>query len=655
MRIGFWILVFGILLPFGSIAQDLRYPNRPFQPFSVNGAIKLGGGYRYQESTTNQILNIQETPVIYAGFLLNTSSYVLNPGIMIIDLGGEYNPEYRRDDQLVIPDRTESRTLKRLDAGVHLLRSKPINLGITARFSEGFTNRENLTNLKANGSHLGAYMNWENRLAPFRMTYDQGDWEELETETGRQYNTNNKRLQANINRSFSWRDKNEFIYFYRDYQRIDAFGTETRNISNNFNLSNSLQIDSTQTNYIRSLITGTDQIGTDAFRRLFSTQSINLKLFRNLDFLGNYTFSSNKRESQDIKQNYVRTLLKHQLYESLTTSLIYEFNKTTQTYYFERRNKFGIDLRYQKKIPMGGRLLITGEYYKQPLKHESETDFLQILDEEHLLRDGELELLNRPNAITSSVIVKDPTGTIIYQEFFDYVLIEQNVYLEIQRIAGGQIPNNSTILVDYMIKQEGSFQYHLNYLRLHVRLMAFNRIIEVYYTRAQQDYSNQVNTEKVTLNYLTQNIYGLKLEYKFAIVGAEFEKYSSSITPFDLWRYYVQLQGNAKGKLLYSLNANYRDYHMRYNDTYQSYADVMGNLAYSISPAARLSLELGYRKQIGEGIDLDLFTSRLEFNMNYRKLFLRAGVELYSRIYLGENLDYYNVYLKLTRTFDWNK
>jgi len=638
-----------------GLSQNLKYPNKPFQPMSVTGAVELGGGYRYQAGTTSHIYNIEETPVLYGGFLLNTSSYILNPGVMTLDIGGEYNPEIRRDDQLIIPDRTEARTLKRLEGGVTFFRNKPISLRASAKYTEGFTNRENITNIKTNAFNLGGYLNWSNRFVPLKMTYDQGNWEQIETETGRNYTTFNKRLQTTLSKSFSARDKNKFIYFHRDYQRINALSYETRNISDNFNLNNSIYLDNNQKYYLRSLITGTDQTGTDAFRRILVNENLSFDLPKNLDLIGNYTFSNNIRESQSIKQQNVRAMLRHQLYESLTSSLIYEFNRTTQTYYYERRNKFGINLRYEKKIPGSGRLLISGELNKQPLNHQSESLFLQILDEEHLLRDGELELLDKPNVLISSVLVKDPTGTIIFQEYLDYVLIEQNVYVEIQRVAGGQIPNNSAVLVDYTVAQEGSYEYHVNYMRIHASLMVFNRLVEVYYTRAQQDYSNQVNTEDVTLNYLTQNIYGTKLGYKFASLGMEYEDYFSSITPFTLWRYYFQLHGNVKGKFLYSLNGNYRDYHMLYNDTYQTYADVMGNLAYSISPATRLSLEMGYRKQIGEGIDLDLYTSRLECNLNYRKLFLKAGVEVYRRIRLGEHLDYYNVYVKLVRTFDWHK
>jgi len=643
------------LLSIDGNSQSLRYPNKPFQLMFVNGKLELGGGYRYQEENTNKIYNIRKSPVFYGGISVNTSSYIINPDVMVLDLGGEFNPEISRDDQLVIPDRSEARTFKRLNAGVSLLRNKSISLRGNTNYFEGFINRENLTNIKTKSFGFGGSLRWINSYIPVRINYDQR-WSELvETESNRIDSNFHRNLQVNLTGSLSNRDQNEFTYFHKDNRRVDNLLNDTRNISDNFNLSNTVYLNRDQNYLFRSLITGTDQVGSDPYRKIIVFEHISLKFPAHLMLNGNYTYSNNTRESQAIKQQYIRSILKHELFKSLTTSFIFEFNNIKQSSYLERRIKFGINIKYNKKIARSGRILLGGEYYNQPLKRQSETELLQIFDEEHLLKDGELELLNKPHVISNSVLVKDPTGTIVYQEYLDYILIEQNVYLEIQRVPGGQIPMNSVVLIDYIVRQEGSYQYHINYLRFDGRIILFNRLLEMYYSRIQQHYSNLVNTDGVTLNYFTQNIFGLKFEYLFASLGIEYDNYNSTITPFTLWRYSLQLQGNAKGKFGYSLNVNYLDYFMRYNNTYQKYANIMGNLAYPISPSVKLRIELGYRKQIGEGIDLDLLSSRIELNLNYRKLFLRAGLELYKRIYIGEQLDYYNVYVKLVRTFDWNK
>ena len=65
----------------------------------------------------------------------------------------------------------------------------------------------------------------------------------------------------------------------------------------------------------------------------------------------------------------------------------------------------------------------------------------------------------------------------------------------------------------------------------------------------------------------------------------------------------------------------------------------------------KLNLTLGYRKQRGPEIDLDLLTARTEFEMVYRQLYITLGADLYRRTYLNDITDYNGVYLQLSRKF----
>jgi len=87
----------------------------------------------------------------------------------------------------------------------------------------------------------------------------------------------------------------------------------------------------------------------------------------------------------------------------------------------------------------------------------------------------------------------------------------------------------------------------------------------------------------------------------------------------------------------------------------QQYSDLSGNIAYMFTPQTKLSVELGYRKQVGVGIDLDLLSLRTEFTANYRQLDFKAGVELYRRDYLNEKVDFFGAHLTVIRRFDWYK
>jgi hypothetical protein len=145
------------------------------------------------------------------------------------------------------------------------------------------------------------------------------------------------------------------------------------------------------------------------------------------------------------------------------------------------------------------------------------------------------------------------------------------------------------------------------------------------------------------------------MEYKSVNGGVEYDNYASSVIPYKLMRYFLQIQGSFKNKLLYSLNGNYRDYKEIDNETDQKYTDVSGNIAYMFTAVSKLNVELGYRKQIGNAIDLDLLTLRTEFTTTYRQLFFKVGVELYRRTYLNEDVNFNGAYIQIIRNFKWYK
>ena len=182
--------------------------------------------------------------------------------------------------------------------------------------------------------------------------------------------------------------------------------------------------------------------------------------------------------------------------------------------YDEKNVKFGVGFDYTKKIPFG-QLRLSYHYYRHNQENESEEVPRQILNEPHILLDGSPELLDKPYVDISSVVVKDNTGTIIYQENLDYILVERNNFVEVQRVLGGLIPNGGQILVDYVAIQPGSYSYDLNNHDVFLGFILFNRLVEVYYHGRFQDYTNVEQTEFLTLNYFSQNIYGIRIEKRF--------------------------------------------------------------------------------------------------------------------------------------------
>jgi hypothetical protein len=282
---------------------------------------------------------------------------------------------------------------------------------------------------------------------------------------------------------------------------------------------------------------------------------------------------------------------------------------------------------------------------------DSEPEVLQVLMEPHVLTDSEIEYLDKEYIDIESIVVKDATGTIIYQENLDYVLIERNTLIEIQRIPGGQITNGQTIYADYVNTRNESFKYVTSNNTFGANLSFFERLIEVYYRTSKQDYSNIEKSDFVTLNYYTQNVFGMRLTYQMISGGAEYDHYNSEIIPYKLYRYYIRVQGRLYKKFLYTLNGNYRDYKMIQEDVNQKFMDVSARLAYNLNSKSKINVEASYRNQTGREIDLNLFTLRAEYSAIVRQMYFKVGAEMYNRNYLNESVDFMGGYIKVARRF----
>jgi len=546
-------------------------------------------------------------------------------------------------------------TVGKMDATMNFFSQRPLNFSAFFHYNNVYTNRENLSNLRSKTTSFGGNFTWYNKFLPIQASYLQGKWYETELLTGRALTTMQKNAQVRIDKSFSAYDNNQIIYFHNDYTRDDAYISRTQNVSDNISVNNTVYFNKARDYTFISSISGIDQYGSDAFRRYQIDESINLNLPKRFSLYASYNFYNYSRLAQTLNQNSVRAGLHHQLYESLRTGLSLEYNLIRQTFYKEENPRIGIDINYEKKIFLKGKLMLGYVYNWQRQRHTGDPIELQISSEQHTLTDGQITLLGRAYISVNSVVVKDATGTIIYQPNFDYILIPRSNYLEIQRMPGGQIPNKGIVFVDYIAMLPGSYKYDVNFMSATASVSLFNRLVEVYFKWSNQGYSNLDTAEYLTLNYFTQTTYGCRLEYRFASGGAEFENYQSSIIPYRLVRYWLQLQGTLLNRITFSLNGNWRDYDLIAENTRQQFIDVIGNVGYQINPQNNINLELAYRKQVGQQIDLDLLIGRLQFSTVFRQIYLKIGIQLYERDYLHERTNFIGGFFQIVRSFNWHK
>jgi hypothetical protein len=81
---------------------------------SISGEATLNGFYREQERSGVGIYEYQKSSFLAGGAILKTTSSILHPNFLTLDIEAGYMPETSRDNFLVIPDQAQVSTLKKL-------------------------------------------------------------------------------------------------------------------------------------------------------------------------------------------------------------------------------------------------------------------------------------------------------------------------------------------------------------------------------------------------------------------------------------------------------------------------------------------------------------------------------------------------------------
>jgi hypothetical protein len=636
------------------LSSSLSFSQTPANGFfrlqSINGELKLKGLYREQKSLIGDVKEDQKSLYFIGGIMLNTAGYLWNPDVIYLNLDLEYNPETRNETYLLVPDRSEVRTLKKFDFRTTVFRNKAISLNAFVNMNQSYFNRELLTNIKTDNSQWGGILSLNNKFLPVSVSYRQSDWLQHEVQTGRDFSMTQNNILGRAEKTFGKSDMNELLYTRDDYTYNYAGSSEVSNIINRVALTDNIYFDRKRNYNFNSLLSFYNQEGDYPFSKVEAIERLMFSLPARFRFNAGYTFYRLEDPSQLLSQNRIRGSLNHQLFESLSSGIFSDYSGIDQTVYNETDLRLGFDLNYTKKIGTG-RINLSYRYYHSTYDMNGVSAPVRIVNEEHILSDSKITLLDKPYIELSTLLIKDITGKIIYQLNFDYTITERNNYLELQRVPGGQIADGQTINADYTAMQPGSYSFEATNNSVAAGVQLFGKLIEIYYRGSFQDYHNMQETDFLTLNYYDQNIYGGRLDFGFAGLGVEYENYSSNIIPYERWRYYLDLNLSLASKLLVSVNGNVLDYKVLDDEFNQLHINITGKITYSFSFRTKIDLEGGYLSQRGQNIDLDLITSRLGISSSVRQLYFKGGLEMYSRKYLNSDFSFLGTFIEVVRKF----
>jgi len=649
-RIKTILSLFAVLVALNTYSQDYVHSLGPLYFRPPSGEVSLENLFRRQVSLFNNIEENQNSLYFIGGIKLNLNSYLLNPDIVTLNISTEYNPESRDEKYLLVPDRSEVRTLKKFDARASVFSGKPVTVTAYANLNQSYYNRELLTNIKSNNQRLGVTLSLNNRLLPLSVSYRNTFWDQTETLTGRVFKMGRDNLESRLIKSFSEYDRHELSFSHENYDYTYSDLHNTKNKINRFRANNSIYLNKDRRNSFNSMISYIQQSGYYHFKKFEANERLIYTLSDNLKVTGRYSYHIYDNSNYTLNQQRIAGELDHKLFKSLRTNIDIEYASSVHDLYNETNLRAGGQVAYTKIIG-DHRLNISYHHYRHYMDMKSESTEIIINNEEHIISDAEILLLDKPYAVPASVTVRDASGTIIYQEDLDYQIHIVNNFIEIERIPGGLISDNQAILVDYTAIQPGSYGFNSVYNNLSVGVMFFNNLFEIYYKGFLQDYTKVRDTEYLVLNYYTRNVYGARINLDLLTAGIEYDLYKSTIIPYERIRYYLNLNKSFKGKYIVALNCNVRDYRMIDDDIDHKYYNISARLGYNIAPRTKVMTDIGYLRQHGKNINLDLLTGKAEFLTSIRQFYIKAGVQNYIRKYLENKHIFFGTYIELSRKF----
>ncbi len=633
-----------IVYSLNSFSQGIIYSYGLYNLTNFSGEIKAGGIYGLLHANTYGISNDSKTANYFGGVFLKTSSYIWSPNFLTLDVDGGYFPESLQNQNLIFPNHYDIINTRKLHIGSTLFAGKPITVSGFINFINSYDSRDNFVDIQTIGQSYGGNMSIKMRAFPINISVNQNNWNSREIETGNTFENRQNYISFRTNKTFGKknRNKNELSYTHNDNWRKEYSSASYRSIIDNLELNDSYNFDSSGLRRINSRIYATNQTGVDSFKQLAINENLFYKLPHHFDFNANYSFTDALRPALNMTQQIVSGSLSHQLFQSLRSSILEGYTNSNASAYQSTTNNTGLNLSYSKKIIFNG---IFGLSYGITRSHQemnSSDAILPVLNEPYVLSDNTVTLLKRPYIIESSIVVKDVTGTVIYTLNIDYILTMNNGYLELRRIPGGQIANNATVYLFYNANQPGSYKYNSYQSNYSANLTLFKSLFNMYGNVSEIKYSDLVNSLNLNLDYLKTAVCGARMEYKILNFGTEWLDYESSVFPYKMIRYFINIHGIIRQRTTYTISSNYnQNYDLPNNEPDRIYKNLNGMFSYGLSRRSKFDVSLMYQNQTGRGINMDLFMTKFKLTTSYRGLDFIFGFDVYDRSYLNYDKETY--------------
>jgi hypothetical protein len=584
---------------------------------------------------------------------LHLQGSVYHPNLMTFDLSGEGGLGWTYDS-VTAPGysqvRNETANLFNYVATVNFLSSKPYNASFFASQDHTYNNYDFFNTVTADGTRYGGRLGWSEKT--FNLSADMGYRDLLTSgltgtseisETYLNFNGLDQRQHGSSTLTYSFdhfgNQLNGGPVQTATSQSVGGSDTETFGSYDQFTST-------TGASYGWAEYSAQDAETFNATENLVAKHTPNLESFLAL----NYQDSHLNEASASVFQGDAG--LRHQLYESLSSTLDFHGNYSTASApgASATTDRYGVGLNegYSKRLGSWGHLSIGGGAVVDHYDFSSSSGAITTINESHVLHDTSVTFLNNPRVNFASVLVTGPGGVPTYINGVDYRLIPAGELTQIQRIPTSiNLPDGSTILVSYTSDSASNASFETLNLSCDIRLDLFNTV--GLYGRL-----NSVNNNappQALAETLTDWVGGADVTWRCVRAGAEYEDFDSNFTQYRAMRLFETLSVPLGETSHLGLNFNQVFYHypLAQDQTQYQFIAVFNT---QLSSWLAWNVEGGYYRQEALGATQDLAAARTGLILTYGKLTFKTGYQYnYQNIEHAEVRDRNFFYVQLRRDF----
>lgn len=614
---------------------------------------------RYEETTyDNNGSSIKHDHLFVGpsvGLNLNGSIYHPNLFRFRVNTEGAYG---WGQDNTETPTRSMHRTkyeyLGRFNGSADILANKVVNGHIFSNYDHSYRDYDFFNRVTVDSFRYGAQLNYNKN--PFSASLGYAHHEEDASGLGGLSHVEDDviTLAARHDRE---KGASTFNYTYSEYRRGD-FGMVGIGHDHTVAISDSERFGARE--QVR-LNTGASYSRRESFAEPNDDISANANLVAdhrpNLSSL--YDLGFNHYSSGSFSSDYYtgRAQLRHQLYESLTSTLIAqasdnEFSDSFNSGYV-RRFGGGFSEAYNKRLGEKHRLHIGNTFL---IEHTQQDSISTVENERHVF-SGTVGgsgfssfFLNLPEVIEITIVVTDQNDTRpAFVRGIDYDVRTLGSRTIIERVPGSRIPDGSTVLVDYETQPTATGSYESLNEVFQIRFDLYDNFWGLY--MRMNLYSHNA-PEKLRVQNLTSYAFGTDLNWRWMRVGAEYEIYHSDQSDYNALRLFQSFSFRPDDSSTIGFEfseswANYQDA----NRQEENYRFIM---LYHRNLAARLRLDFdgGVHFRRGRGVDQTLATARPGIEYVIGQTTIKAGYDYQYQLYLDrEERNKHLLFLRIKRVF----